>query len=454
MALPSGYTKLEYIAASGGQYINTGFAPNQNTRVVIDCWRTGATSVFPFPFGSRAGLTHGLDAAIGASQVFYHYGGNYQFADFSAAGNRMTIDANKNVATFASNGVSTTITLAAATFQESYGITLFSLIESGSVYTDANAFVGNIYSCKIYDNGTLVRDYIPCKNASGVVGMWDDANGQFYTNAGTGAFTAGPEVKPDLTAHKTLVGGTAYTVQGGKCMVDGTVYNILKGRTLIDGTGWDITFPSALAMPVKGDLITMNLDGTDRLYRVLKIVDGTTVEVFRVKNLDTLVRYSGTAEYAGNNIDVALNQTYYNTLTTAAKNAIVAKDINQYSYANRGSYSNDHVCSLYYPENKWLRWHVGNRFVYALDLEDVEEYFNSKYTSDDINAIFFQDFTGMPGYKRLWLRSASSSDDSMAICISGGLYASVIQMYYYNNYGVLPTFQIDLSKIDFTIGGA
>ena len=46
----------------------------------------------------------------------------------------------------------------------------------------------------------------------------------------------------DLTAHKTLVNGTAYTVQGGKCMVGGTVYNILKGRTLINGTGYDITF--------------------------------------------------------------------------------------------------------------------------------------------------------------------------------------------------------------------
>lgn len=46
----------------------------------------------------------------------------------------------------------------------------------------------------------------------------------------------------DLTAHKTLINGTAYTVRGGKCMVNGTVYNILKGRTLIDGTGYDITF--------------------------------------------------------------------------------------------------------------------------------------------------------------------------------------------------------------------
>lgn len=46
----------------------------------------------------------------------------------------------------------------------------------------------------------------------------------------------------DLTAHKTLINGTAYTVKGGKCLVGGTSYDIKKGRTLIGGTGYDITF--------------------------------------------------------------------------------------------------------------------------------------------------------------------------------------------------------------------
>lgn len=53
---------------------------------------------------------------------------------------------------------------------------------------------------------------------------------------------SGNVVIPDLTAHKTLVNGTAYEVKGGKCLVNGTVYNIKKGRTLIDGTGYDINF--------------------------------------------------------------------------------------------------------------------------------------------------------------------------------------------------------------------
>ena len=43
-------------------------------------------------------------------------------------------------------------------------------------------------------------------------------------------------------AHKTLVGGTAYNVVGGKSLVSGTAYSIKKGRTLVDGTGYDINF--------------------------------------------------------------------------------------------------------------------------------------------------------------------------------------------------------------------
>ena len=43
-------------------------------------------------------------------------------------------------------------------------------------------------------------------------------------------------------AHKTLVGGTAYNITGGKSLVSGTAYDIKGGRTLISGTGYDIKF--------------------------------------------------------------------------------------------------------------------------------------------------------------------------------------------------------------------
>ena len=43
-------------------------------------------------------------------------------------------------------------------------------------------------------------------------------------------------------SHKTLVGGTAYNITGGKSMVSGTAYNITGGRTLVGGTGYNIGF--------------------------------------------------------------------------------------------------------------------------------------------------------------------------------------------------------------------
>ena len=49
--------------------------------------------------------------------------------------------------------------------------------------------------CKIYDNDNLVRDFVPCyRKADDEIGMYDMANGVFYTNAGTGTFLKGPDV--------------------------------------------------------------------------------------------------------------------------------------------------------------------------------------------------------------------------------------------------------------------
>lgn len=42
--------------------------------------------------------------------------------------------------------------------------------------------------------------------------------------------------------HKTLIGGTAYEVSGGKTLIGGTAYNIVSGKTLIGGTAYEIGF--------------------------------------------------------------------------------------------------------------------------------------------------------------------------------------------------------------------
>ena len=50
--LPSGYTELEYIQSSGSQYINTGFIPKYDSRIVLDAEVTDSSIVCAL-FGAR-----------------------------------------------------------------------------------------------------------------------------------------------------------------------------------------------------------------------------------------------------------------------------------------------------------------------------------------------------------------------------------------------------------------
>ena len=51
-----------------------------------------------------------------------------------------------------------------------------------------------MYSCDIYDGPALVRQYVPCKDSDGPWGLFELVSGQFSINAGSGDFTAGPEI--------------------------------------------------------------------------------------------------------------------------------------------------------------------------------------------------------------------------------------------------------------------
>lgn len=51
-----------------------------------------------------------------------------------------------------------------------------------------------MYRCKMYKAGTLIRDFVPVRNSSGTLGLYDTVNGIFYTNQGSGTFTAGADI--------------------------------------------------------------------------------------------------------------------------------------------------------------------------------------------------------------------------------------------------------------------
>ena len=76
-----------------------------------------------------------------------------------------------------------------------------------------------LYYCQIYNGNTIVRNYIPCINPDGEIGLYDLANSKFYTNAGTGVFTAGPEIaQPSNDAIYVKVNGIWRQIDGIKLL--------------------------------------------------------------------------------------------------------------------------------------------------------------------------------------------------------------------------------------------
>lgn len=307
MALPSGYTQLKHIQSSGTQYIDTVFVPNENTRVVMDFQLNEANTANQALFAVAGQFSFRW---YGSSSCFRANGGNN--VDFPTTINgaaRHTVDKTATACTI-DGEQSVTTTAATVT------LSLF-LLAQHTTSGVSNYASAKLYSCQIYDNGTLVRDFVPAKNSGGTAGLYDTVNGVFYTNAGSGAFTAGPlTTGPVEGTGVSLIGGASYGINDGKCMVGGTAYALTEGKTMVGGTGYDISFgPSVIAVEITGtgssqycyvmihgnqyysaasgievmpgDVITFGISGTSSIAKGYVEVNGETIAS----------RASGTGQY-------------------------------------------------------------------------------------------------------------------------------------------------------------
>lgn len=185
MSLPNGYRQLEYIQSTGTQYINTGFKPNNNTRVVMDLLYTGNESISnEFGAWNSSNNASFICLTTGKNNLYPFYGNASQAVSVDRTA-RHTVDMDKNVVKM--NGT-TMITFNQMSFQCAYPMFLCCFNNVGAT---ENMTSMRIYSCQVYDNGAIIRDFIPCQTTSGEIGLWDDVNGVFYGNAGTGTFISG-----------------------------------------------------------------------------------------------------------------------------------------------------------------------------------------------------------------------------------------------------------------------
>lgn len=175
---------INYIESNGTQYINTGFKPNNNSQVIIDCQML-SISGSSFYFGAR---TSAFKTNFNVLNVSGSIRSDYGESKISSQGenplDRLLINKNKEICNI--NGI--IIENSKSNFQCDYHLFLFACNTGGTPDYYSNL---RIYSCKIYDNNILIRDYYPCIDENGVACLYDKVNKEYVYNSGTGEFVGG-----------------------------------------------------------------------------------------------------------------------------------------------------------------------------------------------------------------------------------------------------------------------
>ena len=198
------YTPIEYLKSTGMQYIDTGYMFDNvlNARIVLDASFDGDSNDWNGIFlgGSYYG---GPTVAIASSDRQFAYTAGigdqrtgvvanlkqrYVF-DLNIPNSTYVVsDENNNVLVNIQSIVKQSRTGEATGFLFGYNGNPSS--SGGAIKTRAMT----IWSVQIYNRDTLVRDFIPVLDPNGVPCMLDKVSDQFFYNAGTGDFIAGPVI--------------------------------------------------------------------------------------------------------------------------------------------------------------------------------------------------------------------------------------------------------------------
>lgn len=183
------YQEVEWIASSGTQYIDTEVYPKDTLKSQIKFMNLQTTGYVIY------WMYNGSDTT---SYRMFNYG---SVAYFDLAASRINWSTNSLKA-----NVDYELELANHYIKDlSTGTNIVSWTSVGSYTWNTHIMLngnnsGNIsknrwYYVKIWDWATLLRDMIPCyRIADWEIGMLDQVNDVFYTNAGTWTFTKGNDV--------------------------------------------------------------------------------------------------------------------------------------------------------------------------------------------------------------------------------------------------------------------
>ena len=132
------------------------------------------------------------DAATADSKIYFYWGNNAAKASTENLTVGKIYEATIENGTAKISDMSNSAVASNNSFTSQYTLTLFGTnqgtIDSGNTYV-------RIYYFKVYEDGALVRDFIPCyRKSDGEIGLYDKVEKKFYANSGTGVFLKGNDL--------------------------------------------------------------------------------------------------------------------------------------------------------------------------------------------------------------------------------------------------------------------
>ena len=199
--LPNEYQQVEYIESIGTQYINTKYIPNNKTNAEYKA-KVKQFKMYGPHLLSTSGFYFPYYRLFGNGQLNVNRGGRETAIKFEIKKDVIYEYKYWNKKVYINGDEKATIDIGNDNTNNPLCIFTY-----GGAPNDAGC-LGKMefYYCRIYNEDTIVRNFIPCYStkevldvnnkecAIGTKGMYDTVEGKFYTNQGTGEFIAGPDV--------------------------------------------------------------------------------------------------------------------------------------------------------------------------------------------------------------------------------------------------------------------
>lgn len=197
--LPNDYIQLEYIESTGTQYIDSGVNVSSNIKAYLENTYDGFSNTGTYTRnGGRTATTQNemLFISLNASVFRVDMGttdldhDNQKTFTYQKSAKSVELDApNRKSKIIYIDDSTEEATYTFDNFSTSIPFVLFAYNTGGTITVSVSQKLTN---AKFWNNGTLIRDFIPAyRRTDGVVGLYDMVNGVFYTNAGTGEFKRG-----------------------------------------------------------------------------------------------------------------------------------------------------------------------------------------------------------------------------------------------------------------------